>query len=59
MMKHLKAIWRILRELSGETAYARYCAHLRARHPDEKVPTEREFFLARLEEKYTRPSRCC
>jgi uncharacterized short protein YbdD (DUF466 family) len=58
-MKYLRTAWWILKELAGETAYDRYCAHLRARHPEQRVPTEREFFLTRLEDKYTRPSRCC
>jgi uncharacterized short protein YbdD (DUF466 family) len=48
-----------LAELTGEAEYPRYCAHLRAHHPERAIPTQREFFLARLEEKYSRPSRCC
>jgi uncharacterized short protein YbdD (DUF466 family) len=58
-MKFLRAAWKLLAELSGEADYGRYCAHLRARHPDRTAPTEREFFRMRLEEKYTRPTRCC
>jgi uncharacterized short protein YbdD (DUF466 family) len=58
-MKYLRAVWKILAELSGDAEYSRYCAHVRAHHPGTAVPSEREFFLKRLEEKYTRPSRCC
>jgi len=58
-MRYLRMIRRILDLLSGEADYARYCAHLRGHHPKEKVPTAREFFLARMEQKYARPSRCC
>jgi uncharacterized short protein YbdD (DUF466 family) len=58
-MKLLRMVWRVLYELAGEADYGRYCAHLCAHHPGRKVPTEREFFLARMEEKYTRPTRCC
>ncbi|MBZ5499810.1 MAG: YbdD/YjiX family protein [Acidobacteriia bacterium] len=58
-MRFLHAVWKILAELTGEADYPRYCAHLRARHPGQRVPSKREFFLMRLEEKYTRPTRCC
>ncbi len=58
-MRFLCAIWKVLGELTGEADYRRYCEHLRARHPERDLPSEREFFLARLEEKYARPSRCC
>ncbi len=58
-MRFIKAAWKIVMELAGEADYARYCAHLRAHHPEKALPTEREFFLKRLEEKYSRPSRCC
>ena len=58
-MRFLRAVWKVLAELAGESQYSRYCAHLRAHHPDRPVPSEQEFFLQRLEEKYTRPSRCC
>jgi uncharacterized short protein YbdD (DUF466 family) len=58
-MRLLKLAWSLFAQLAGEADYRRYCAHLRARHPDRPVPTEREFFLQRLEDKYSRPSRCC
>jgi uncharacterized short protein YbdD (DUF466 family) len=58
-MGALERIWRGLKQLTGEGDYARYCEHLRSRHPEGKIPTEREFYLDRLNEKYTRPSRCC
>lgn len=58
-MRYLRMIRRILAELTGEADYARYCAHLRTHHPEQKVATELEFFLTRMDQKYTRPSRCC
>jgi uncharacterized short protein YbdD (DUF466 family) len=58
-MKVLHTIWKILAELAGDADYGRYCAHLRARHPGTRMPTEIEFYLARLNEKYSRPTRCC
>jgi uncharacterized short protein YbdD (DUF466 family) len=58
-MDLLRTIWKMAAEIAGEADYRRYCDRLRAVHPDRKVPSEREFFLARLEEKYSRPARCC
>ncbi len=58
-MKTLKKLHDMLREAIGETAYQRYCEHMRARHPERQVPTEKEFYLSRLSEKYSRPNRCC
>jgi len=58
-MKFWRKIRSFLREAAGERDYARYCAHLRARHPGRPMPSEKEFFISRLEEKYSRPSRCC
>jgi len=51
--------WRFLERIVGEGDYARYCAHLRSRHPEARIPTEREYYLTRLEERYARPTRCC
>jgi uncharacterized short protein YbdD (DUF466 family) len=59
MRRLLKNIGLFLKDAAGERAYERYCAHVRAHHPERRVPSEKEFYLARLKEKYTRPSRCC
>jgi uncharacterized short protein YbdD (DUF466 family) len=58
-MKRLLHWWRVFAQVMGEQDYARYCAHLRARHPHLSVPTEKEFYLSRLNERYSRPTRCC
>lgn len=58
-MKRLRRCWAALARVLGEGEYARYCEHLRARHPGRPLPTAKEFYRARLEEKYARPSRCC
>ncbi|MGX2992778.1 YbdD/YjiX family protein [Streptomyces sp. JNUCC 64] len=49
-----------LRELTGESAYERYCARHRADHPGAPVPTPREYqrLLAARQEAAPR-SRCC
>ena len=55
----LRSLWALLKQATGEGDYSRFCEHLRVRHQDVKIPTEKEFYLSRLEEKYSRPSRCC
>jgi uncharacterized short protein YbdD (DUF466 family) len=58
-VKILLSWWRVLGRVLGDGEYLRYCEHMRARHPERVLPTAKEFYLARLEEKYSRPSRCC
>lgn len=49
-----------LREVSGESAYDRYCEHLRRRHPDEALPTRAEYWRWRMDERDKNPgARCC
>jgi uncharacterized short protein YbdD (DUF466 family) len=59
LIKEIRQILHALRLATGEGDYIRYCSHLRAHHPDRVLPTEVEFYLSRLRDKYTRPSRCC
>ena len=58
-MRRLLQWWKALGQVMGEADYARYCEHIRAQHPNLKVPTEQEFYLSHLKEKYSRPTRCC
>jgi uncharacterized short protein YbdD (DUF466 family) len=58
-MRLLQKWWRLLGQVLGEGEYARYCEHLRDRHPERALPTAEEFYVSRLKEKYSRPSRCC
>jgi uncharacterized short protein YbdD (DUF466 family) len=58
-MRLLRSLRRIMEQMTGEADYARYCEHLRLRHPGTRPPTEKEFYLARVEAQYSRPSRCC
>ncbi|WP_324191725.1 YbdD/YjiX family protein [Nocardia elegans] len=44
----------------GGQDYQRYVAHLRRRHPDRPVPSEREYWRTRHAEAERNPaSRCC
>ncbi|HEU5171335.1 MAG TPA: YbdD/YjiX family protein [Gemmatimonadales bacterium] len=54
------AVLAALRRVLGMPDYAGYCAHLRARHPGQPIPTEREFFDQYLAARYgDGPTRCC
>ncbi|MHC3475253.1 YbdD/YjiX family protein [Streptomyces sp. 7R007] len=51
-----------VRELTGESAYDRYVAHVRAGHPDASVPSRREFERRRTDRREQDPRqgfRCC
>ena len=44
----------------GDNAYARYLDHLARTHPEDPVPTEREYWRQRYAEQEARPgARCC
>jgi uncharacterized short protein YbdD (DUF466 family) len=58
-MKLLRKWWNLLGQVMGEGEYVRYCDHLRAKHPERALPTPDEFYISRLNEKYSRPNRCC
>ena len=53
-MRRIGRLWRWLRRLAGEDDYARYCAHLRARHPGKQLPTAKEFYLEQVNNRYAR-----
>jgi uncharacterized short protein YbdD (DUF466 family) len=60
----LGALWRRIlangRRIAGMPDYAAYLGHLRERHPERPVPTEREFFELYLRSRYgDGPTRCC
>jgi uncharacterized short protein YbdD (DUF466 family) len=49
-----------LREVTGETAYERYVAHMRAEHTDQPVMSRRDFERHRQQQREGRQSaRCC
>ncbi|MFJ5264007.1 YbdD/YjiX family protein [Streptomyces sp. NPDC088387] len=51
-----------LRELTDESAYDRYVAHLRKDHRDAEVPSRRDFERMRTDRQETDPRqgfRCC
>ena len=49
-----------LRRIAGMPDYVAYVTHLRERHPECRVPTEREFFDEYVRHRYgDGPTRCC
>jgi uncharacterized short protein YbdD (DUF466 family) len=49
-----------LREVSGESAYDRYVAHMRRDHPDQPVMSRREYERRRMDQRDDNPrARCC
>jgi len=58
-MQILKAMWAWLRRWTGDDAYERYVAHVRAAHPDRTPPDRGEFFRERESEKWSGVKRCC
>jgi uncharacterized short protein YbdD (DUF466 family) len=58
-MRLIRKWWNLLGQIMGEGEYARYCEHMRSKHPDRKVPSAEEFYVSRMNEKYSRPNRCC
>jgi uncharacterized short protein YbdD (DUF466 family) len=58
-MRFLLKMWNIVGQIMGEGEYLRYCEHMRTKHPERKLPTAQEFYVSRLNEKYSRPNRCC
>jgi uncharacterized short protein YbdD (DUF466 family) len=58
-MQLIKKWWNLLGQIMGEGEYARYCEHMRVKHPGRSVVSAAEFYVSRLNEKYSRPNRCC
>ena len=63
-MSAIRQAWRAfawyLREVTGESDYERYVAHLRAHHPDQPPPTVKEYWRERYAYEAAHPrSRCC
>jgi hypothetical protein len=51
----LRALWRRLREWSGDAAYETYLARARGGEALDR----KAFYLDSLRRRYSRPSRCC
>jgi uncharacterized short protein YbdD (DUF466 family) len=52
-------LWQLLRALSGDDAYERYCVHHAHRHRGQPRLSRRAFYLAEQQRKWSGVSRCC
>ena len=49
-----------LRTILGAPDYQRYLSHMRSAHPGDRVMSETEFRLTRMNDRYNNPgSKCC
>ena len=53
------AVWRAVRQLSGDDAYERYLRHCAENHPDEPLLSKQEFFKQWQDGKWQGVKRCC
>ena len=51
--------WKVLRELVGDDAYERYCAHRKHHHANEPQLTRRDYYIVSQQKKWTGINRCC
>jgi uncharacterized short protein YbdD (DUF466 family) len=55
-----RALRSAIRRMLGMPDYQRYLTHLRERHPERPLPTEREYYEEFLRARYADgPNRCC
>jgi uncharacterized short protein YbdD (DUF466 family) len=59
-MSWLTAVGWYITSVMGDRDYQNYVAHLRRRHPDAAIPTEREYWRERYADAAANPRvRCC
>jgi uncharacterized short protein YbdD (DUF466 family) len=50
----------VMRAVLGVPDYQRYLSHMRSAHPGDRVMSETEFRLTRMNDRYNNPgSKCC
>lgn len=59
MKESFEQAWKALREATGDAAYERYVEHRCRVHPGERIPSRREFYCERTEQKWEGVNRCC
>jgi uncharacterized short protein YbdD (DUF466 family) len=59
-MKHLTAqLWLGIREWCGDSAYERYVQAQRRNPEKSSLLSPAEFYVERVNRRYSRPNRCC
>jgi uncharacterized short protein YbdD (DUF466 family) len=54
-----RSLWSFIRSLACDNAYELYLDHHRAKHPDERSLSRREFYLREQQRKWGGITRCC
>jgi Selenoprotein, putative len=57
--RSLRTVWRGLREWCDDAAYERYLSSRATRASAQAPLTAQEFYVERVNRRYSRPSRCC
>ena len=55
----IRTVWRGLREWCGDAAYDRYLSSRATRTSTQQPLTAEEFYVERVNRRYSRPNRCC
>lgn len=58
-VRWMKQCWSVVRELVGDDAYERYCAHHHRHHAHEQPLGREAFYLKNQQEKWNGIKRCC
>jgi uncharacterized short protein YbdD (DUF466 family) len=59
MRQFLSSGLSLLRGVTGDDAYEKYLAHMRSNEPAGTPMTEKEFFKAQMEQKWSCINGCC
>jgi len=59
MRQFLSSGLSLLRGVTGDDAYEKYLAHMRANQPDDRAMGAQEFFRAQMEQKWSCINGCC
>lgn len=57
--RSLRTAWRGLREWCGDAAYERYLSSRATRSSTQTPLTAQQFYVERVNRRYSRPNRCC
>jgi uncharacterized short protein YbdD (DUF466 family) len=57
--RSFRTVWRGLREWCGDAAYERYLSSRATRSSAQTPLTAQEFYVERVNRRFSRPNRCC
>jgi uncharacterized short protein YbdD (DUF466 family) len=59
LARSVRNVWRGVREWCGDTAYERYLSSRATRSSAQTPLTAQEFYVERVNRRYSCPNRCC